>query len=400
MTSFPAWCVAILLLAVTDAFRRSVQHQIRERVEARLTLLEAENEGLKQRTFLLEVNNTALQEKTSRMDARVSVLEAENRGLQQKTSLLEANNTSLQQKTSELENELNRYHDAFHVTQEPEAVYDTTTDSWHIALKCGMVANINQSNDDVLWQRPSGDLASTKYENGYFYLHLPNPVKGGNYTCILPENVTATACVSTGAGLSPQSAIFVDRVEARLTLLEAENTDLKKQVKQYHDKMEARRTLLEAKNMALEQKISMYHDAFHVTQEPEAVYDTTTDSWHIALKCGIVANVNLSSDDVLWQTPSGDLASTKYENGYFYLHLPNPVKGGNYTCILPANVTATACVSTGAGLSPQSAVFVDRVEARLTLMEARLTLLEARLTQLEAENTALKQYKGAGVAEW
>nr|KAG5701387.1 hypothetical protein BaRGS_032719 [Batillaria attramentaria] len=268
-------------------------------------------------------------------------------------------------------------------------------------------------------------MASTKYDNGYFYLHLPNPVKGGNYTCILPANVTATACVSTGAGLSPQSAIFVDKMEARLTLLEAKNMALEQKISMYHGddraglwlkvddgwwtdtmdnntvvlacagqdaslpwtfSLESGETIQDIKwnyrqGSRDEEMVAMsVADAFHVTQEPEAVYDTTTDSWHIALKCGIVANVNLWSDDVLWQTPSGDLSSTKYENGYFYLHLPNPVKGGNYTCILPANVTATACVSTGAGLSPQSAIFVDRVEARLTL--------------LEAENMALKQYKG------
>nr|KAG5701400.1 hypothetical protein BaRGS_032732 [Batillaria attramentaria] len=310
---------------------------------------------------------------------------------------------------------------AFRVTQEPEAVYDVTTDSWHIALKCGAVT-------------PSGDLSSTKYDNGYFYLHLPNPVRGGNYTCILPANGAATGT----AGLSPQSSIFVDRVEARLTLLEAEKMALKKktsmlesELTQYHE-TRARRVSFHAGCIG-DQRVSSFNPVIlnyvitnegggynsttgnftvpvtgtyalfiavgtstantysigHLMVEKDAVCETFSKYTDDPQSSSCQAVVRLVKGQRVW-TPSGDLASTKYENGYFYLHLPNPMKGGNYTCILPTNVTATACVSTGAGLSPQSAIFVDRVEARLTL--------------LEAENTALKkqvnQYHAAQALEW
>ncbi|KAK7489365.1 hypothetical protein BaRGS_00019473, partial [Batillaria attramentaria] len=42
--------------------------------------------------------------------------------------------------------------DAFRLTQEPVAVYDVTTESWHVVLKCGAVDRNGQSNVDVLWR--------------------------------------------------------------------------------------------------------------------------------------------------------------------------------------------------------------------------------------------------------
>nr|KAG5701388.1 hypothetical protein BaRGS_032720 [Batillaria attramentaria] len=161
----------------------------------------------------------------------------------------------------------------------------------------------------TFWVTPSGDMASTKYENGYFYLHLPNPVKGGNYTCILPANVTATACVSTGAGLSTQSAIFVDKMEARVALLEAENMALKKRTSKLEDHVIINEggaydntnapPTMEAGNLA-------------VSETRTAVYNNLTHTWHVQLTCGTFTDLGQPPVDVVWK--KAELAQQKVEN--------------------------------------------------------------------------------------
>nr|KAG5688904.1 hypothetical protein BaRGS_009745 [Batillaria attramentaria] len=78
---------------------------------------------------------------------------------------------------------------------------------------------------DIFFQTPSGRQSSSKYQDGRFYLQLPNPVEGGEYSCILPSTDPATSCLPDGSLL--EAALVVDEIKARLTLLEAENTDLK-----------------------------------------------------------------------------------------------------------------------------------------------------------------------------
>nr|KAG5688906.1 hypothetical protein BaRGS_009747 [Batillaria attramentaria] len=72
---------------------------------------------------------------------------------------------------------------------------------------------------------PSGRKSSSKYQDGRFYLQLQNPEEGGEYSCILPSTDPATSCLPDGSPL--EAAIVVDEIQVRLTLLEAENNDLK-----------------------------------------------------------------------------------------------------------------------------------------------------------------------------
>ncbi|KAK7471458.1 hypothetical protein BaRGS_00035894, partial [Batillaria attramentaria] len=308
----------------------------------------------------------------------------------------------------------------FHVTQDRKATYDDKTDSWHVTLSCGQFVSLGHPAVDVLWQTPSGDTKSTSYDHGQFYLQLPNPVEGGNYTCALPSTYAATSCLPAGSPLSREAALLVDETKARLTLLEAENTDLKTLVKSLGNRAEALAKendvlknqtdsfehLMKQKTDSLQQKLddatatleppkSSGH--FHVTQDRKATYDDKTDSWHVTLSCGQFVSLGHPAVDVLWQTPSGDTKSTSYDHGQFYLQLPNPVEGGNYTCALPSTYAATSCLPAGSPLSREAALLVDETKARLTLLEAENTDLKTlvkslgnRAEALAKENDVLK----------
>nr|KAG5708205.1 hypothetical protein BaRGS_021139 [Batillaria attramentaria] len=87
-------------------------------------------------------------------------------------------------------------------------------------------------------------------------------------------------------------------------------------------------------------------------------------------------------------TPTGRQSSSKYQDGRFYLQLPNPVEGGEYSCILPSTDPATSCLPDGSPL--EAALVVDEIKIRLTLLEAENTERKAAVKDLKAENTDLK----------
>nr|KAG5708783.1 hypothetical protein BaRGS_031937 [Batillaria attramentaria] len=291
--------------------------------------------------------------------------------------------------------------DSFTVAQEPLAEYDVTTDSWHVMLKCGMFSSMEEPTG-VTWMTPSGEERSTEYKDGYLYLQLTNPVAGGKYTCRLPPNSSTTACLPDDSALSRQPSYTVDETKARLTLLEAENRQMKDLVRSQGDKQDTQR---------------IYNwigdsDSFTVAQEPLAEYDVTTDSWHLMLKCGMFSSME-EPTGVTWMTPSGEERSTVYKGGYLYLQLTNPVAGGKYTCRLPPNSSTTACLPDDSALSRQPSYTVDETKARLTLLEAENRQMKemliqnqgnstvdetkARLTLLEANNKQLTDKLGAVV---
>jgi hypothetical protein len=77
-------------------------------------------------------------------------------------------------------------------------------------------------------QTPSNAVVpSTIYTNGSFQLHVQ---AGGRYTCRIPQEALDDACLSS----QPSADVFVDKIEARMLLMEArqgqlqtENQDLK-----------------------------------------------------------------------------------------------------------------------------------------------------------------------------
>ena len=50
---------------------------------------------------------------------------------------------------------------------------------------------------------------------------MPNPVKGGNYSCSLPSPSPATKCVPRHSALWTDVSVEVEEVDARFLLLEA-----------------------------------------------------------------------------------------------------------------------------------------------------------------------------------
>nr|KAG5689859.1 hypothetical protein BaRGS_002370 [Batillaria attramentaria] len=98
-----------------------------------------------------------------------------------------------------------------------------------VGSKVLLLLPVKDNKLEMAWQgpyeTPSGRQSSSKYQDGRFYLQLPNPVEGGEYSCILPSTDPATSCLPDGSLL--EAALVVDEMQVRLTLLEAENKDLK-----------------------------------------------------------------------------------------------------------------------------------------------------------------------------
>ena len=103
-------------------------------------------------------------------------------------------------------------------------------------------------------QTPGGQLLpSTQYSNGQFLLLLDNPVTGGSYTCEVPQASSSAACVKNGTR-GGGANVTVDRLEARLALLEAELNTLREQRgHQQHDS-----AVLQQQVQALTQQLNQH----------------------------------------------------------------------------------------------------------------------------------------------
>nr|KAG5703584.1 hypothetical protein BaRGS_000969 [Batillaria attramentaria] len=121
--------------------------------------------------------------------------------------------------------------------QQPGAVYDSQTGQSHVQLTC---SSRRQPPASVQWISPLGTkLSSTSSSGGVFSLLLPNPVTGGSYTCRLPPNAAAVACLPPNSPALAGATVLVDETEARLAVLEgqqgvlrSENNQLKVKVEQ------------------------------------------------------------------------------------------------------------------------------------------------------------------------
>jgi hypothetical protein len=96
------------------------------------------------------------------------------------------------------------------------------------------------------------------------------------------------------------------------------------------------------------------------------------------------------------QAPEGNrLFSSSEDNDTFYLRLPNPPSGGNYTCRLPPFEPATSCLPQNSPLrDPEGAsIAVDEVKASFSILAAEMaeqkTSFESRLNVLENQNADL-----------
>ena len=75
-------------------------------------------------------------------------------------------------------------------------------------------------------------MSSSQYKDGQFLLLLDNPVTGGSYTCNVSQTHAASGCPHGSSAYSGDASVTVDKIEARLSLLEAENEKLKERLAQ------------------------------------------------------------------------------------------------------------------------------------------------------------------------
>ncbi|XP_070201450.1 uncharacterized protein [Littorina saxatilis] len=114
-----------------------------------------------------------------------------------------------------------------HASQKAVAVFSNSTQQWHVALACGTFTYHDTPPFTLEWTTPSGQsVSSSRYKEGQFLLLLDNPVSGGSYTCHVPHSSASVACLH-GNSTDVSSTVVVDDVKSRLTLLEAENQQLK-----------------------------------------------------------------------------------------------------------------------------------------------------------------------------
>ncbi|KAK7111147.1 uncharacterized protein [Littorina saxatilis] len=119
-----------------------------------------------------------------------------------------------------------------------------------------------------------------------------------------------------------------------------------------------------------------------VHQDRKAVRDVTTNLWRVQLTCGQFSDRGHPPVDVIWKTPDGEqLASSSFENSNFHLLLPNPTKGGNYSCSLPSFSPAAKCLPQDSDLRDDVTVDVDETFARFTLLEAHQVAMQAQMDE-------------------
>ena len=76
---------------------------------------------------------------------------------------------------------------------------------------------------------PSGQVpASSNYSGSQFLLFVPSPVPDGSYTCRVPKQNRAAACLQGNNNTRAETSIVVNGVTASLLLLTAELTDMKR----------------------------------------------------------------------------------------------------------------------------------------------------------------------------
>ncbi|KAK7499199.1 hypothetical protein BaRGS_00009459 [Batillaria attramentaria] len=155
------------------------------------------------------------------------------------------------------------------------AVQDHVTGTWRVQLTCGLFTDLGEPPVHVVWKTPSGtSLLSTNYESGNFHLLLENPVVGGNYSCSL-NNSPAAACLHGEDPMLREVTVYVDEMQARLTLIEAHQRALESGLKtenanltQHVQGLETQLNQYHRDNMNLTDQLNQYHrDNMNVTYQ-------------------------------------------------------------------------------------------------------------------------------------
>ncbi|KAK7495127.1 hypothetical protein BaRGS_00013537 [Batillaria attramentaria] len=113
----------------------------------------------------------------------------------------------------------------------PTTAVDSVTGDHHARLACGRFLSDGEPAVSAIWESPSGErLKSTEYSGGQFILNLPNPATGGRYTCHVHVPKSAKCVNNTGA-MPDNGNVLVDGTELRFIVLEAENRQLKAELR-------------------------------------------------------------------------------------------------------------------------------------------------------------------------
>ncbi|KAK7484603.1 hypothetical protein BaRGS_00024129, partial [Batillaria attramentaria] len=122
----------------------------------------------------------------------------------------------------------------------------------------------------------------------------------------------------------------------------------------------------------------------HARVSRRVYHDKETDEYHVQLECGTILNPGDANFSVAWKTPKGHrLSSNSFINGVFYLPLPNPVKGGEYSCRLDrASVAVFKCPESKASLFKAAFVRVSETKSRSLVLETSLSHMKRQLEEL------------------
>ena len=130
----------------------------------------------------------------------------------------------------------------------------------------------------IIHQTPDGTTHnSTDFNNGNFRLLLDNPIKGGSYMCRIPSQHLADACLSGNDAHKGEATLLVDEVDARLTLLEKENEQLKQKYSVLTNSTDARFSQLEDVDQQLREEDQQ------LEQRIEAIEGRNLSSFNLSL---------------------------------------------------------------------------------------------------------------------
>ncbi|XP_025081993.1 protein bark beetle-like [Pomacea canaliculata] len=170
---------------------------------------------------------------------------------------------------------------------QPRAVYREDTREWHVQLECGKLLDIGNPPFTVLWTTSQEETVnSSSYSNGTFYLTLPNPAEGGDYTCSLSSTDHTTACLNLNPSLANGAAVKVDSVltkfmvlEGRLEALQEENRELNQTDRTLHQQV----NMLQAQNANLTSQLQQLRNSCSVagshTSDPNSVVRLVDGRW-------------------------------------------------------------------------------------------------------------------------
>nr|QBA18365.1 VIgL family ZP-related protein 1 isoform 3 [Littorina littorea] len=152
------------------------------------------------------------------------------------------------------------------VKQDPTALWVNSTQQWVIRLTCGLFTFLGQPPIRVTWITPAlKTMSSSGYDNGNFYLTLPSPVVGGNYTCNIPRHFLPDVCVKDGnhANFTVTSSVLVDEVKARLSLVEAEKRTLKSENRELKDRVQGNDERISNLTHYVNEQLEAFRDEVH-----------------------------------------------------------------------------------------------------------------------------------------